>query len=241
MQAAKHVTDNQWKNVPAGKRSFSTCDPRAPRGVTGMHAPVTIEINKGVPLQHVESGGKTLPTIKLVPEVPNLYLSQTVGSGGNTLPTDPRSRTSISDTPPQADDRMLPTRLPHSDGGEAEKHHWQEVYNRSERNLVGALVHKAGQYKQRLDDRYDEEVGQVHREARAEVEHVHQHARHFAEAVVGEAQMYTLGIRAEAYRVLEAERQATVHAAEATIQQNKNEVVSEAQRVINHELSLIHI
>ena len=48
MQAAKHVTGNQQKNDPAGKRAFSTCDPRAPRGVTGMQAPVTIEINKGV-------------------------------------------------------------------------------------------------------------------------------------------------------------------------------------------------
>ena len=175
------------------------------------------------------SGGKTLPTTPLAPmDIPNLQLSRSLGSGSKTLRPYLGSRTFINDTPPQGEHRMHATNL-------SAEQHWQEVYNTSERNLVGALMRKAGQYKASMDTAYDEEVGAVKEEARAEVAQVHQQAEHFAAIVVEGAEMYTTGIRADAQRTVETGRQATFQAAEKTIQQNKNEVVPEAQRIINHE------
>ena len=42
VQAAKHVAGDQQKNNPAGKRPISSCDPRAPKGVTGYGNASTI-------------------------------------------------------------------------------------------------------------------------------------------------------------------------------------------------------
>ena len=98
MQAAKHVSRDQQKiplgsgsetlpTCPAGKLRISSCDPRMPRGVTGSQAPYKIQINKGVPLQ------------------------KSLGSGSETPHSTLASQVSISDTPPKAEDRILPTGL----------------------------------------------------------------------------------------------------------------------------------
>ena len=208
MHTAKHATGDQppgsvgktTRTASAGNTVINSCDPRMQRGVTGL-----------VPLQKLNSSpgsdGKTLPTIPLAPmdirtTVPNLQLARVAGS-----------RTSISDTPPKNDeDRLLATNL-------SAEQHWRGVYVESEKNLVGALLHKAGQYKDSLQTAYTEEVGAVKQEAEAEVAAVHQQAEHFAATVVEGAEMYTSGVRADAQRKIESERQATNQAAEKEIQQ----------------------
>ena len=71
-------------------------------------------------------------------------------------------------------------------------------------------MHRAGEYKDTLQASYTAEVGAVKEEARAEVAAVHQQAEHFAAYVIEGAEMYTSGVRADAQRKIDSERQAVV-------------------------------